>query len=94
MPKYYWLNTFNMIECGGPFDTVEAAKADAEKVYIEIQDGLALSVDILESDLDKFDFTSPGDVQRLLKTGPLVAEGHIDGGHWAAGYHPRQQAVS
>lgn len=47
---FYWLNEFNGIEEGGPFESVEAAQNDAANVYAKIQDGMAIH--ILIRDLD------------------------------------------
>lgn len=44
--NYHWINLFNMIECDGPFDSIEAAKANAISVFKEVQNGNALHIGI------------------------------------------------
>jgi hypothetical protein len=90
--NYYWINDFNGLEQGGPFKTIKEAKADAEATFIMVQDGMALSIDIVEN--SRHDI--PNDNHKasfLSKTGKRMAEGHIEGGQWAPGVHPRDRAV-
>ena len=46
MNSYYWMNNVNGVEHGGPFNSIEEARADCIKTYERIED-IALDVLIL-----------------------------------------------
>lgn len=46
--KFYWWNRVNGIEYNGPFDTAQAARDNAIKVFTEIQKGMALCIEIVQ----------------------------------------------
>lgn len=48
--SYHWINLFNMVETQGGFSSVEEAKTDCVRTYVEIQNGLALHVGIGSDD--------------------------------------------
>ena len=48
--SYHWINLFNMVEMQDGFASVEEAKADCVRTYVEIQNGLALHVGIGSDD--------------------------------------------
>lgn len=78
--NYYWLNTGNMIEIGGPYTSVQAAKDGAVQTYHAIGDSASsmviLGLEKIETpkyfDKDRF-----GDNERRLKEGKVVAKGSI-----------------
>jgi len=79
--NFYWINNVNLIEFDGPFPTEAAAKSAAETTFKAIQDGMALSLTIIESP------NHLTQIDRLLKE-KQVAGGHIRNGHWYDGDHP------
>ena len=46
--EFYWINRFNLVEFGGPFDTIDGAKADAANTYMAIGT-IALDVVIVQA---------------------------------------------
>jgi hypothetical protein len=68
--NYYWHNLVNGVEKGGPFATVDDAKANAVAVYEGIQRGFALCIAIQDG---------------KEAESKLIQIGHIKGGKWYDG---------
>ena len=94
--KFYWVNCFNRVEFDGPFDTAEAAKASAVETFNEIQNGMALSIVIVEyvgsRVTEPIYFESSEErgitIDELLQ-GKIIFDGHIEEGKFVGGDSPR-----
>jgi len=92
--NFYWINNMNMIEFDGPFPTEAAAKSAAETTFKAIQNGMALSLVIVESPKKNKPIYFESWENRSMRVNKLlkekqVAEGHIRDGHWHDGDHPK-----